>query len=279
MKKLLKWNGHTHTSFCRHGSSAAIEEYIREAIRLGFKRYTLSEHPPLPVNLVPDPELMRELAMEQHELPDYLTAAKRIKERYEDQIDVLVGLELDYLEGNESFSEEMVDRTGKELEDLLVSVHYLPGRGGMRCIDYTPLDFRENLLSYYGSMDIIVEEYFDRVEQAVIWAGRLPGRKRLGHLNLIQKFHTVLPEADWEQADQRIRALIPLLKKSGVGIDVNTAGLRVPTCGKPYVPEWFIQLCLEQKIECVFGSDAHRPADVGSGWDWYAAAMERAEVL
>lgn len=272
MNTQVKWNGHTHTNFCRHGSAEPISAYLDEAVRQGFTRYSITEHPPLPPGLVPDAPLMRELAMDMEELPHYLRAAHEAKALYAERLEVVVGLELDYLENHQAFSEDLLDRTAGKVEDLVVSVHFLPGRGGMRCLDYRPLDFQENILAYYGSMNTVVHEYYDRLEQAIRWAGTLPGRKRLGHPGLINKFRTVLPKPDADLLQARTAALLPLLQEHGVGLDINTAGLRVQTCGQPYVPEWLIRDSLAAGVECVFGSDAHRPEDVGSGWAYYKQA-------
>ncbi|WP_438432857.1 histidinol-phosphatase HisJ [Gorillibacterium sp. sgz500922] len=272
-ESLLKWNGHTHTNFCRHGSPAPMEAYLEEALKHGFERYTISEHPPLPAGWIPDEPLMRELAMREEELPGYMEAALGVKRRYEGRLDIRVGLELDYLEGNTGYSERLLEQTEGRLDDLLVSVHYLRGRGGMRSIDYTPQDFRDNLLSYYGSMEAVVGAYFDQVEQAVEWAGSLSCGKRLGHVNLIRKFQTALPAMDPGQLDERLRKLVPALKRYGIGLDVNTAGFRVPTCGEAYVPGWLLAVCREEGIPFVFGSDAHKPEDVGSGWEWFARTV------
>ena len=46
----MKWDGHTHTNFCPHGTKDKIEEYIEQAIRLGFTDYSITEHAPLPEN-------------------------------------------------------------------------------------------------------------------------------------------------------------------------------------------------------------------------------------
>lgn len=270
---MLKWDGHTHTRFCYHGSEAKQELYIDRAIELGFQRYTMSEHPPLPQGLVPDSRLWKELAMPGEELPEYMAYAKAMKQRYEDTIEIAVGLELDYLPEQHDFTEHIVDTWHKELEDVVYSVHYLPGIGGTRCIDYTPDDFREHLLAYYGTMDNVVNEYYNHVEAAIEKAARLPMRKRLGHINLIEKFQRVLPDIDESLIRRRLEGMLPLLVKAKVGIDVNTAGIRVATCGKPYVPEWFVSECRKLDIPCVFGSDAHKPEHVGFGYEWFEQQM------
>ncbi|REE66951.1 histidinol-phosphate phosphatase [Paenibacillus taihuensis] len=267
----MKWDGHTHTKFCYHGNDAEEELYVDRAIELGFQRYSITEHPPLPASWVPDEKLMGELAMPSEELPLYMDYAKSIKQKYEGRIDIGIGLELDYLHGNLSFTEAIVDRYQKELEDVVYSVHYLQGKGGMRCIDFTADDFADNLLSYYGSMEKVVDEYYNHVELAIEFASKLPMRKRIGHINLIEKFWMKLPPIDEAQIKNRLTAILPKLQQGGVGIDVNTAGLRVATCGKPYVPEWFMAACTARGIQLVYGSDSHRPDHVGFGYDYFEA--------
>lgn len=266
----LQWDGHTHTKFCYHGSSADQEQYLDRAIELGFERYTISEHPPVPANWIDDIPLMESLAMSEEELPQYIQYAKQMKNKYEGKLDVAVGLELDFLPRQWDFTERIVDRWQKDLEDVVYSVHYMKGLGGMRCIDYTSQDFKTNILSYYGTMENVVEEYYNHVEEAIAQASELPMRKRIGHINLIEKFRTTLPDIDESQIRTRLERILPMLIKGKVGIDVNTAGLRVETCGKPYVPEWFLAACRQQGVECVYGSDAHKPEHLGTGWDWFA---------
>jgi len=273
---MLKWDGHTHTKYCRHGNPAEQELYLDRALELGFERYTLTEHPPLPDRWVQDEKLMEELAMDRDELPSYLDYAKRMKESYAGRLEVTIGLELDYLDGHVGFSEKLIEGRAGVLEDLVISVHYLPGVGGIRCIDFTPEDFREGLIGYYGTMNAVAEEYFNHVEKAIAWAAGLPGRKRMGHLGLIEKFRTALPLEDADLVDRRLRGLLPKLAGAGLGVDVNTAGLRVATCGKPYVPEWFLRDCRQLGIPLVYGSDSHRPDHVGTGWDWFEGLMKEA---
>lgn len=269
----MKWDGHTHTRFCYHGSSAEQELYIDRAIELGFERYTISEHPPLPAGWVDDPPLFQELAMPLEELPVYMEFVKQMKRRYEEKIEITIGLELDYLPGRVDFTKRMVDDWQQDLEDVVYSVHYLPGVGGMRCIDYKPSDFEQHLLAHYGTMENVVNTYYDHVEAAIEQAAQLPMRTRIGHINLIEKFSSALPPIDQALIKRRLESILPLLARTKVGVDVNTAGLRVGTYGKPYVPEWFLAECRKLGIACVYGSDSHKPDHVGQGWDWYASAM------
>lgn len=269
----LKWDGHTHTRYCYHGSSEKQELYIDRAIELGFDRYTLSEHSPLPNGWINDLSLFEKLAMPIDELPKYIEFARKMKNLYENKIEITIGLEMDFLPGQLDFTENMLQEYHKHLEDVVYSVHYLPGIGGMRCIDNSVEDFSEYILGYYGGMENVVDAYYDQVEAAIAWAAKLAMRTRIGHINLIEKFSKVLPAIDEEQLIKRLEGIIPLLTKANVGIDVNTAGLRVSTCGKPYVPKWFLSKCKHQGVECIYGSDAHKPEHVGTGWEWFENQM------
>lgn len=271
---LLKWDGHTHTRFCYHGSGAELDEYVERAIRLGFERYSVTEHPPLPEGWVPNERLMAELAMPLSQLPAYIEYALAMKKRYEGRIELTVGLEMDYLDGSESFSDQLMKPYLDVLEDAVVSVHYLPGEGGMYCVDFTAEDMRRNLLPAYGSMDSLAEAYFDHMERAIAWAAKLPMRKRIGHPLLIRKFRTELPPIDETLLRRRLERVAGLLAESGVGLDVNTAGLRVATCGEAYAPEWFVRRCQAAGVQVVYGSDSHKPEQVGFGYEWFEAAAD-----
>ncbi len=227
----------------------------------------MTEHPPLPAAWVDDEVLMAELAMDLSELPAYMEYVTEHQKRYEGRLDVRLGLEVDYLDGAEAFTRSFLEPWLPQLEDVIVSVHYLEGKGGMRCIDYKPSDFETNLLSYYGTMERVVDEYFNHVERAIALAATLPGTRRIGHINLIKKFQKALPPIDEAQVRERLEAILPLLVKSGVGLDINTAGLRVATCGEVYVPDWLVRDALAAGVQCVYGSDSHKSEQVGFGWD------------
>ncbi|MFH5187249.1 PHP domain-containing protein [Paenibacillus sp. TAB 01] len=103
----IKWDGHTHTRFCYHGSSAPQEEYLDQAVKLGFERYTISEHPPLPQGWIGNAALFEELAMPEAELPLYFAYVKQMQEQYSGSIEITSGLELDYLPGRLDYTERL----------------------------------------------------------------------------------------------------------------------------------------------------------------------------
>ena len=268
-----KWDGHTHSRFCPHGTDAELDEYLDQAVELGFAKYTITEHAPLPGGPMSRWRASR-FAMDEENLPAYFDAALRVKEHYADRIEVLVGLELDYLPGQEGFSRALVDRWLGHLDEVLISVHFLPGEGGMRCICLSREEFEEGLLGYHGTMEAVVEWYFDHVEAAIDLAGELPIPVRLAHPTLIEAFRLVMPPYDEAVVERRLRKLLPKLRDERIGLDANASGLRAEFCRKAYPPGWFVRECLASGIRSVFGSDAHRPSGVGQGWDWFEGLYE-----
>lgn len=244
-------------------------EYIERAIALGFERYSVTEHSPLPAGWLKDPDILRSLAMPESQLLRYLDTAHALKERYRSRIELRVGLELDYLHGMEEYTLDLVDRCAGGIDDIVLSVHYLPGKGGMRCVDHSTADFHDGLLGAYGSMGAVADAYFEHVERAIALAKSLGPTRRIGHILLIEKFRADLPTLEDTFVRSHLHALLGALEGGEVGVDVNAAGLRLESCGIPYVPGWFVGECLQRAIPFVFGSDAHRPEEVGAGWEWY----------
>ena len=268
-----KWDGHTHSQFCPHGTDADLHAFLDRAVELGFTRYTITEHAPLPGGRMSRWRASK-FATGEEDLPAYFDATLRAKEHYADRIEVLAGLELDYLPGQEDFSEALVERWLARLDEVLISVHFLPGAGGMRCICLSKEEFEEGLLGYHGTMEAVVERYFDHLEAALDLASDLPIPTRLAHPTLVEAFRLVMPPYDEAVVGRRLRGLLPRLQHKGIGVDANASGLGAEFCRKAYPPGWFVRECLASGIRCVFGSDAHRPSVVGVGWDWFEGACQ-----
>src|SRR5262247_2926414 len=126
--------------------------------------------------------------MRREDFEAYLLHAEELKRRYADRIEIRVGLEVDYIPGFESEVREMLNRNGSQLDDALLSVHFLEGKGGWRCVDLSPEDFQDGLIDAYGSVEAVHRAYWAAVKLAV--EADLGPRKprRMSHLSLAHKF-------------------------------------------------------------------------------------------
>ena len=81
---------HVHTYRCKHGSDEKDEELIQCAISLGAEKIVFTDHVPFPEN----PFRNR---MDIEELDEYLETLFALKEKYQNQIDIKIGFEVEYL--------------------------------------------------------------------------------------------------------------------------------------------------------------------------------------
>lgn len=111
MNKITRVDLHNHTTRCNH-ATGTVDEYIQRAIALGIDIYGFSEHAPMDF----DPKYRLPFSQIQAYFSDVNTA----KEKYEGQIEILLGYEVDWLKGH------MDDAVLNANVDYLIgSVHFI----------------------------------------------------------------------------------------------------------------------------------------------------------
>ena len=117
-------DGHVHTPFCPHGSKDRLESYIEKAIELNIKGITFTEHAPLPLDFL-DPVPEKDSAMNWENLIPYIQEIQQLKEKYKRELTILLGLEVDFIEGYEEQTRKILDEAGPYLDDAILSVQFL----------------------------------------------------------------------------------------------------------------------------------------------------------
>jgi len=271
----MKRDGHTHSSFCLHGSGEDTELFILKAIEEGFTTYSITEHFPLPPKLLQSMPYSRAFKdsreLRENDLDGYFREMERLKKKYRDRLEILCGVELDYLAGYEDYTRDLLKEYGPYLEDGLLSVHLIPGNGGLRCVDHEPADFQEGLIDYYGSYHKAQQAYYRTVLEAA-QADLGPYKpKRIGHLCLCNKFQLALNPTgeESEETSKLVQELLIYLGQNGFSLDVNVAGLFRKHCGQIYLLPWMVRMAKELRIPLIYGSDSHSVADIGRAYDEY----------
>ena len=67
------------------------------------------------------------------------------------------------------------------------------------------------------------------------------------------------------------------IAESGIAVELSTAGLRKPA-GEMYPAPAFLEMCVEAGVPVALSSDAHRPEDVGAGYDQALELLARLGV-
>ncbi|GHJ88211.1 hypothetical protein NliqN6_4613 [Naganishia liquefaciens] len=124
---------HSHSGeFCRHAAQGTtLEECVGTAIECGLTTLGLSEHCPRyrREDLYPEEQDLTPEDLEQTFLA-YLTEAHRLKRLYASQIDLLVGLETDYITQLDLDAlERLLEREGERIEYVVGSVHHVAEQG------------------------------------------------------------------------------------------------------------------------------------------------------
>ena len=223
---------HNHTTRCNH-AKGSMESYIKRAIELGIDIYGFSEHAPMNFDSY--------YRLNFNEMHAYQDDVLRLKEKYKNNIKILMGYEVDYLKGH------MDKRVLKADVDYLIgSIHFL-GEWG-----FDNPEFNDEYKN--REIDQIWQEYFDNIE-AMAKTGYFD---IVGHLDLIKIFKFI-PKRDIRLIAQNA---LKAIKKSNMVIELNSAGLRKPI-KEIYPSPLLLEMAYELDIPITFSSDAHAIGQIG----------------
>lgn len=256
-------DGHVHSPFCPHGTKDTLEMYIEKAIDLGYTSISFTEHAPLPSSFA-DPTPEKDSGMDPSFLLDYLEELHRLRRRYKKQIEIEVGLEVDYIEGFEQETTDFLKTYGHYLTDSLLSVHFLKVDHDYFCLDFSEESFSD-LTKRAGSIEAVYQLYYQTISKA-IRANLGPYKpKRLGHLTLVRKFQLLYPRPSIE--DHFIDQALEEVKNAKMTLDYNGAGWNKTHCKETYPSKDIARKAYQMGIPLIYGSDAHQSKDLKQGWD------------
>jgi len=238
MDKKMRIDLHNHTYLCNH-AEGEMEEYLLKAIELGIDVFGYSEHAPMK-----NFEDGYRLVLDKQDF--YQNTVLELKEKYKKQIDVVLGYEVDYIEGD-----YILDGIVNAPVDYLIgSVHYLDKWG---------FDNPEFIGEYEKrDIDMIWEEYFKAMQNMA----RSGYFDIVGHFDLMKVFN-FLPKKDMKEL---CFEALKEIKKADMVIELNSSGLRKEV-KEQYPSQEILQLAYQLKIPITFGSDAHKVEQIGMFYD------------
>ena len=181
-------------------------------------------------------------------LDDIDLAAFQEARKQSRDVELRLGIEIDFVPGNESEMDRVADALPYDY--VIGSVHK---------VDLEDVD-RADHQEIYEDWDIyeLYKAYYANVRKAAL-SGRFDV---IGHPDLIKIFRHY-PDKD----------IAPILEKtadaiaeSGVVVDVNSAGLRKPV-GEIYPSRDFLEMFYNRGVPIILSSDAHAPNEVAAGYE------------
>jgi histidinol-phosphatase (PHP family) len=241
-------NYHCHSRFDDgHGE---LEEYVQAALRKGMRTLGFAGHAPVPFPC--------DWTMPPALLPEYLDTACRLQNAYRDRIELLVGLEVDYIP--EIIAPTSAQIRALNLDFTVGSVHFI-GRladGELWTADGPPEELERGAAeSFGGDIRETVEEYYRRMTAMVSTAPP----DIIGHFDVIKKNNRgdryFSEDASWYRA--AVSQTLEAVASSPCILEINTGGIVRGTSGALYPSKWILAECLKREIPVMINSDAHRP--------------------
>ncbi len=221
-------NYHTHTWRCNHAQGTE-EEYVRCAIDRGLKILGFSDHAPY---YYPDGYVSR-IRMLPEQLKDYADTVLALQKTYQKQLDICVGLEIEYYPNLTSQMLPFYREHG--ISYLILGQHYLDNEMNAPYVGRPPTD-SEDMLSRYCNQVI------DAIHTGLF--------TYLAHPDLV--YYVGQPEI----YKTHMRRLCREAKQAGLPLEINLAGMSTQ---RNYPNRQFWELAAEEGCQVVLGCDAHTP--------------------
>ncbi|MDF1521270.1 MAG: histidinol-phosphatase [Trueperaceae bacterium] len=239
---------HTHHHRCGH-ARGDLADYVAAGRARGLTTVGLSDHAPLWAQ--PEDHPVPRMHMARSAFAGYVAEARALQAAPAGDLEVLVGVEADYVEGAiEAYRSELARHP---LDYVLGSVHYVDG---CHVYDRTRFESGFDVAAFARRYLELVREaaasgLFDVLAHVDAWKGRAPTR--------------------WPDVADDLDRTVEAISAASVAVEVNTSGLR--KCDEPFPSDAFLRRLVDAGVPITYGSDAHDPDEVGYAWDDVVARL------
>jgi len=271
------FNLHTHSIYSDGKSQP--REIVEEAIRQGMTTVGFSEHSPLPFD--------NNFSVKSADMPRYVEEITQLKEEYKGKIDILCGLEADFVTGiSEPFA---VTKEKYHLDYLIGGVHLV--------VDKVPEFVNEPSTSINTDEIWFIdgpkwEVYDDGLQR--IFGGDIRRAVRrfyeqtnemiehepfdiIAHFDKI-KMHNRDRYFHEDEPWYRKLALetLDLIRQKGIIMEVNTRGIYKKRYNGFYPSPWLMEEACKMGIPTIISADAHHFSEISLEFDSAEEALKNA---
>ena len=223
-------NYHAHTRRCNHAVGTE-KEYVETAISRGLKVFGFSDHTP---QYFPG-DYCTHMRMRTFELPEYCMDIRKLRREYQDQIQILLGLEVEYYP---AFWQDLLLRA-KDLgvEYMILGQHWLG-----------------NEINEHGSAAPTADETLLRR-----YCRQVCDAMETGKITYIAHPDLINFVGDGKIYRHHIRDLCRVANETGTPLEINLLGM---SYGRHYPNPLFWDVAAEEGCSAILGLDAHAPAHI-----------------
>jgi histidinol-phosphatase (PHP family) len=233
---------HSHHFRCGH-ATGQISDYIDAAIAIGLSEFGVSDHGP--AYFLPGDHALPGTQMARSEVPHYVREALEQKAAYAGRIEVKVGVEADFIEGQEAILAEILE--SQPFDYALGSVHYVGTSSIFNKKRWAAENAEETYTEYY------------RLVRAAAASGLFD---ILSHLTAIESYGPPVPD---ELAERLYPPVADAVAAGGCIVEINTSGYRKMGGDEPFPSRRMLRCLIKAGVPLTFGSDCHNPGEVGYG--------------
>lgn len=212
--------------------TSSYEDMVLMAIEKGLDEIGFTDH----VCLKPI-----DWSIRLEDIPVMTIQIQELKLKYQDQIQIRYGIEMDYFPGAEDELRRLIELI--PLDYVIGSVHFIG--------DWN-FDTDRSLYGKWTN-DQLYQKYFKLVQQAA----KSSLFDIIGHLDIIKKF-AVYPETN---QDLLFEETIEILKANKVVIELNTSGMDRP-CAEFNPGAKILEMCYRHQVPVTLSSDAHNTSQI-----------------
>ncbi|MBE0639110.1 MAG: histidinol-phosphatase [Bacteroidales bacterium] len=255
------FNLHTHCTYC--DGSSEPEAYVKEAIRQGFHTLGFSSHSPLPFK-------NRFAITNDEKLKEYADEIRSLKSKYSNQINIYLGLEIDFIPGISKPFRYFTNLAG--LDYTIGGVHLIKreNRDELWFTDGPVQEIYDNGMKLLFGDDVqtAVIAYWNQVRE-MISTQKPDVVAHLDKIKMHNKNRFFTEDEAWyeEQVDETLA----LIAEAGTIVEVNTRGIYKGRSDELFPGVKALKKIHRLGIPIILSSDAHRPEELSG---YFREALE-----
>lgn len=240
MGAIMKFDFHTHHERCGH-ATGSIREYINAAIDKGLQSIGISDHTPIFASNEDHPSPGGTMA--KSEFSKYVEEVLALKKEYAGKIEVLLGIEADFIPEHLDLYRKII--SSYSFDYIIGSVHQYHGISIYNGKYWDELASQEKVE--------VKEKYYDYIFQSAE-SGMYD---ILGHVDALKRYYSGYTDVMTEATDFTLKTIA----KNDVVIEINSSD-------ENWAPGAdFLERALYFGVKVTFGSDAHKPEEVGNHFE------------
>lgn len=248
----MKKNFHTHTKYCNH-SDLTIEESIRLHKEAGYETLGISEHAPIP-------GYSDSFRLSEDQVDEYIEEVREVARR-EEKIEVLCGIEAEYILGDTEHLEHL--RELRDRVDYLILANHIVG------------DLRRGEFVHFSRDD-------PKPEHLKMNAELIREGWNTGLFAFIAHPDSILKRYRWDKyAEEMAHEIGRFAQESGAILEINANGIRyggnrtTDEGTHAYTNLNFWRVVGEYEVNVIVSGDTHYAKDIADSYEEEARELAK----